>query len=81
MVQKIFIVEGDVMRVTMQNDHLRNTCPHAVTAFHAGEDCLARFTEHPDLMIFDCHLNNMENDAADGLRILEMIKSWTNRCM
>lgn len=74
MAKKIFIVDDDVMLATMLADHLRSCFPHAVEVFHTGEDCLARLSEHPDLVVLDYHLNNTVKDAADGLRILEKIK-------
>lgn len=74
MARKIFIVDDDVVLATMLADHLRTSFPHAVEVFHTGEDCLAHLSEHPDLVILDHHLNNVVKNAADGLRILQLIK-------
>ncbi len=74
MAKKIFIVDDDLMLATMLTDHLQSTFPHAVNAFHTGEECLAQLHQHPDLVILDYHLNNVVKDAADGMRILEKIK-------
>jgi len=75
----IFIVDDDVMLATMLADHLRTTFTHRVEVFHTGEECLARLSEHPDLVILDYHLNTVVQDAADGLRILEKIKKLDRR--
>lgn len=75
----IFIVDDDVMLATMLADHLRTTFAHSVEVFHTGEECLARLSEHPDLVILDYHLNAVVKDAADGLRILEKIKQLDRR--
>jgi len=71
----IFVVDDDAMLATMLADHLQNTFPHRVSVFHTGEECLTRLSEHPDLVILDYHLNSVVRDAADGLRILEKIKT------
>jgi two-component system, OmpR family, response regulator len=72
--KKIFIVDDDMLLATMLADHLRSIFRHQVMTFSTGEECLSRLKERPDLMILDYHLNSVENDAADGLRILEKIK-------
>jgi two-component system OmpR family response regulator len=64
----IFIVDDDMMLAAMLADHLRTTFTHRVEVFHTGEECLARLSEHPDLVILD-----------DGLRILEKIKKLDRR--
>lgn len=77
--KKIFVVDDDEMLATMLADHLRSVAPHTVDVFHTGEECLARLSEHPDLVILDYHLNNVHRDAADGLQILEKIKKLDRR--
>ncbi len=58
----------------MLKDQLTRTFPHDVHIFNNGVDCLKHLAEQPDIVILDYNLNSEFKDAANGLKILELIK-------
>ncbi len=71
----IFVVDDDPMFQTMLTDHLIEHNVHFnVMGFLSGEDCLEQLDRRPDAIILDYFLDNVEEDAANGLEILKKIK-------
>ncbi|MEZ4885427.1 MAG: response regulator [Chitinophagales bacterium] len=71
----IFVVDDDPMFQSMLKDHLADNNPHFnVMGFLSGEDCLEHLSQKPDAVILDYFLDNVEEDAANGLEILKQIK-------
>lgn len=71
----IFVVDDDPMFQTMLTDHLTEHNAHFnVMGFLSGEDCLEQLDRQPDAIILDYFLDNVEEDAANGLEILKKIK-------
>ncbi|MHB8260931.1 MAG: response regulator [Bacteroidia bacterium] len=49
--------------------------PVKIQWFETGELCMAKFKEEkPPVVILDYHLNSMNTNAADGIKILDWIK-------
>jgi two-component system OmpR family response regulator len=74
----IFIVEDNaIFRMTLKADieiTFANK-PIIVTLFETGETCMEKFKEiKPQIVILDYHLNGSNPNAADGIKILDLIK-------
>jgi len=74
MVKKIFIVDDDEMLSMALEDYLTRKTLHEVRLFTTGEECIRHLREQPDIIILDYNLNSIEKEAANGMKILEMIK-------
>ncbi len=72
--KNIFIVDDDPMISELLKDYLVDHWSHNVTMIGTGEECLARMSEYPDIIILDYILNSVHKDAADGIEILQFIK-------
>ena len=72
--KKIFIVDDDVMLTESLSDYLTRTVAHKVSVFPTGEDCLKHLDESPDIVILDYFLNTVQEDAANGMEVLQAIK-------
>ncbi|CAN5372150.1 hypothetical protein BH11BAC1_BH11BAC1_09310 [soil metagenome] len=72
--KNIFIVDDDVMLTESLSDYLTRTIAHKVSVFPTGEDCLKHLAESPDIVILDYFLNTVQEDAANGMEILQTIK-------
>lgn len=73
--KKIFIVDDDTMLTEALQDYLTRTIPHTIRIFNTGEECLKNLHETPDVIILDYYLNTVQKDAANGMEILQAIKS------
>ena len=73
--KKIFIVDDDAMLSEALTDYLTRKVPHNITSFSTGEDCLLHIAEEPDVIILDYYLNAVDKNAANGMEILQTIKS------
>lgn len=47
-----------------------------IKTFATGELCLASLSENPDVIILDYFLDNVDNSAANGIQVLDQIKSF-----
>lgn len=74
MVKKIFVVDDDEMLLEAIEDYITRKTKHKVQLFKTGEECLEQLDQEPDVVILDYNLNAVFKDAANGLKILEMIK-------
>ena len=72
--KSIFIVDDDVMLTEALRDYLTRTVAHKVSVFPTGEDCFKHLDESPDIVILDYFLNTVQQDAANGMEILQTIK-------
>jgi len=73
--KKIFIVDDEEMILEALRDYLTTKSHHEVEVFSTGEECLKKLDQNPDVIILDYYLNNVVKDAANGMQILETIKS------
>ncbi len=74
MAKNIFIVEDDNFFGQMLKEHLLKKGGRNISIFTTGEDCLNNLDGIPHLIILDYNLDSVNNDAANGLKILEMIR-------
>lgn len=73
--RKIFIVDDDTMLTEALTDYLTRHIAHDIHSFQTGEDCIKRLSENPDIIILDYYLNSVQKDAANGMEILQTIKT------
>lgn len=72
--RKVFIVDDNEMLTMALQDYLTRKTMHTVEVFGTGEECIRHIDEQPDIIILDYNLNSVEENAANGEQILEVIK-------
>lgn len=72
----VFIVEDDEMMAMMLSDRLTENPMIKVKHYGTGEACIKNLGLKPDVIVLDYHLNTVDPNAADGLEILQKIKSF-----
>jgi DNA-binding NtrC family response regulator len=74
----IFIVEDNNVFTLALKANIENAfvnIPVKIHSFETGEECMKKFKEEkPKVVILDYHLNSNKPDAADGIKVLDMIK-------
>jgi len=75
----IFVIEDDEMMAQMLSDYLSKYPYYKVLTYGTGEECINDLGMNPDVIVLDYHLNMVDPDAADGLEILQKIKSFNRR--
>lgn len=75
----IFIVEDDDMMAQMLSDRLMENPLYKVKTYSTGEECIKNMGLSPDVIVLDYHLNAVNPEAADGLEILQKIKSFDEK--
>ena len=73
--QKIFIIDDDPMFSHALLDMITRSVKHDVTIYHTGEEALSNMDQNPDFIVLDYYLNTVSKDAADGMEILQIVKS------
>lgn len=74
MAKNIFIVDDDNFFGQMLKEHLNKKGGRNVSVFLTGEDCLNNLDEGPNLVILDYNLDSVVKYAANGLKILQLIR-------
>jgi two-component system, OmpR family, response regulator len=73
---KLFLVDDDaVFLKSLEIEFLRNA-DFIIEAFPTGELCVQNLSNSPNVIILDYHLNSIDKDAMDGIKTLDMIKSY-----
>jgi len=68
----VFVVDDDEMLSAALEDHLKKHTPHHIHVFDTGEKCLESFSKlGPDIVVLDYKLNSVDEEAANGLQILD----------
>ena len=71
----IFLVDDDELFLkNLELEFIENT-KSEIRSFGTGEECLAKISMNPDVVILDYYLNSVKEDAIDGLETLDRIKS------
>ncbi len=70
----IFVIDDNEIFRTALSNHLSRNLLYKVESFPTGEDCLKNLHQRPDIIILDYILNTTDQDAGDGLEILQKIK-------
>ena len=74
MAKNIFIVDDDKFFGEMLKEHLNKKGGRNVSVYLTGEDCVNNLDENPNLIILDYNLDSVNKDAANGLKILQLIR-------
>ena len=72
--KKIFIVDDDPMLTEALRDYLTRIVKHDIHCYATGEECLKELEQNPDVIILDYHLDTVQKDAANGMKILQTVK-------
>src|SRR5690606_1960996 len=72
--KKIFIVDDDPMLTEALRDYLTRMVKHDIHCYATGEECLKELEQNPDVIILDYHLDTVQKDAANGMKILQTVK-------
>ena len=74
----IFIVEDNKIFTTALKADIESTfskMPIKLHSFETGETCMLKFNQiRPQVVVLDYHLDSKFKDAANGLKILDLIK-------
>jgi len=73
--KKVFIVDDDPMLTEALSDYLTREVQHDIKSFSTGEACLKCLDENPDVIVLDYYLDTLDKDAANGMQILQHIKT------
>ncbi len=72
---KVFLVDDDAVYLKMLEIEFLQHTDFAIETFSTGELCMERLPHHPDLVILDYHLDNLDKNAMTGIETLDRIKS------
>ncbi len=74
----VFIIEDNaIFRMALKADIELTFAnkPFIINSFETGEACMEKFKEiKPEVVILDYHLNSRNPDAADGVKMLDIMK-------
>jgi two-component system, OmpR family, response regulator len=73
--KKIFVVDDEEIMQEALRDFISTKSHHEVEVFGTGEECLKKLDQNPDVIILDYYLDAVMKGAANGMQILETIKS------
>jgi two-component system, OmpR family, response regulator len=77
-VTNIFIIEDNaVFRMALKADIELTFAnkPFIINSFETGESCMEKFTKiKPEVVVLDYHLNSRNPEAADGIKMLDLMK-------
>lgn len=73
--KKIFVVDDEEMIQEALRDFITTNSHHEVDVFNTGEELLKNLDQNPDVIVLDYYLNLFVKDAANGMQILEILKS------
>ncbi|MFN6945857.1 MAG: response regulator [Cytophagaceae bacterium] len=73
---KLFLVDDDALFLKSLEIEFSQQNEFEIETFATGEQCIARLSENPDVIILDYNLDSVQKDAMDGLSTLNRIKSF-----
>lgn len=74
----IFIIEDNKVFALVLKAELESCLPNEsfkITLFETGEECRENMSGLPDLVLVDYHLNSENEDAMDGIAVIDMIRA------
>jgi DNA-binding NtrC family response regulator len=72
--KKIFIVDEDSSFTGLLKNELGGKANHDVFVYNNCADCLNNFSEKPDIILLDNHLNNTQKDKTTDMHLLDIIR-------
>ncbi len=70
---KLFLVDDDVLFLKLLEIEFLQQANFDVECFETGELCLASLSHNPDIIILDYLLNGINENAKNGIEILDKI--------
>ena len=71
----IFLIDDDELYWKSLAIDFANNTEYKISTFITGEECIENISHHPDIIILDYYLNSIEKNAANGIDILDIIKT------
>ncbi len=74
----LYLVDDDIKTLIMLKGYIEKRFGKDVTVriFHSGENCMDKMAnEKVDIVVLDYYLNAIKEDAMNGLKVLQTIKS------
>lgn len=72
---KIFLVDDDAIFLKSLEIEFLQSADFDIETFATGEECIAKISHHPDVIILDYHLDGIMKNVMNGLETLDQIKS------
>lgn len=72
---KLFLVDDDAVYLKSLEIQFLEALQFEVQTFATGELCIKNLSENPDVIILDFHLDGVDENAMNGLKTLDIIKS------
>lgn len=72
---KLFLVDDDAVYLKSLEIQFLEALQFEVQTFATGELCIKNLSENPDVIILDFHLDGIDENAMNGLKTLDIIKS------
>lgn len=72
---KLFLVDDDAVYLKSLEIQFLDALQFEVQTFATGELCIKNLSENPDVIILDFHLDGIDENAMNGLKTLDIIKS------
>jgi two-component system, OmpR family, response regulator len=73
---KLFLVDDDAVFLKLLETALLQHADFAIETFATGEQCIQHLARNPDVIILDYHLNGIDKNAINGIKILDKIKAF-----
>ncbi len=73
--KKLFLVDDDAVFLKLLAHEFLELDEFIIETFSTGEQLLAHLSEDPDAIILDYHLDGIETQAMNGIKILDEIKA------
>ncbi len=70
----VFLVDDDTVFLKLLEIEFAQLGEYHIKCFATGELCLASFSEKPDAVILDYHLDGSDRSAMNGIEVLLRIK-------
>jgi len=72
----VFLVDDDQKHLLLLKEHLSKHLPYRlkIETILNGDECLARLSENPDMIILDYYFDGISDDAPNGVEVLKKIK-------
>jgi two-component system OmpR family response regulator len=73
---KLFLVDDDTVFLKSLEIEFLQSADFIIETYATGELCVKNLKNMPDVIILDYHLNGIDPDAMNGIKILDGIKSF-----
>jgi len=75
---KIFLVDDDVLYLKSSEIEFKRYTDCTVETYASGELCMEHLSQNPDVIILDYRLDNIDENAMNGIETLDKIKRFNS---